>query len=270
MSTMKWLIIVCIVLASSVLADQAKSAGGKDGETNNATETASQTGGKTKPPQVSAVRAPPDKSAPEQNGQSQTNGATKDSPEWENFLNAIATAVIALFTIALFVGVVVQIRTSRNIERAWVVVDIKHEGRELTNTTIIGDILGESTSIPLRCISLNGGRSPAWVIEKRIAFEIFENADAVPRTSPIKRTRVFDDIPHAVYTQEHSVRANMPIAQGRLTETNIGVIYGVVRYRDIFNKIRGTTFGYKVLPAIDTLSLRLEPLKNRPKYNKNT
>jgi hypothetical protein len=191
-------------------------------------------------------------------------------PQWANSVNAWSTLIVAVFTALLFIGVVVQIRTSRAIERAWVVVEIKHEDRELTTTTVIGDVIDETTSIPLTCISLNGGRTPAWVIEKRIGFEIFENAEAVPKTPPLERAGVFDDIPHAVYAKEHSVKADMPVAQGRLNETNVGVIYGAIRYRDIFNKIRTTTFGYRVLPVTGKLSLRLEPLKHRPKYNMST
>lgn len=183
---------------------------------------------------------------------------------WVGLLQA-AVLACTIFVIYL------QITTMRAIERAWVVVDIKHEDMQLETKSIhIGDAVDETTSVPLTCISFNGGKSPAWVIEKRIRFEIFENAEAIPRTPPLKLTSVFDDIPHTVYTREHSAKADMPIAQGRLKDGKVGVIYGAVRYRDIFNKIRTTTFGYKVLPVADRFSLRLERLKNRPKYNENT
>jgi hypothetical protein len=42
------------------------------------------------------------------------------SHDWIDYINACSTAVIAAFTILLFVGVVWQIRTSKAIERAWV------------------------------------------------------------------------------------------------------------------------------------------------------
>jgi hypothetical protein len=267
---MRRTLVLVLVLAIPLSTSQAQPTRDKNEDSNHASQATRQTKKELAdsfPVTVySAVDTPP----PNDPSQTIAGNGSGDPHGWPEYVNACSTLVIAVFTIALFIGVLVQIWTSRAIERAWVVVDIRHEDSQLETTTKIGDVVDETTSVPLTCISLNGGKSPAWVIEKRIRFEIFENPEAIPKTPPLERTTVFDDVPHTVYTREHSVKADMPVAQGRLNERNVGVLYGVVSYRDIFNNIRRTTFGYKVLPVADRLSLRLERLKNRPKYNENT
>jgi len=44
----------------------------------------------------------------------------------------------------------------------------------------------------------------------------------------------------------------------------MSVIYGFVKYRDIFKKQRTTTFGYRITNGV------LKRLENYPKYNENT
>ena len=43
---------------------------------------------------------------------------------WVEYVNASSTMVIAAFTVALFFAVFGQLRTSRNSERAWVLIEI--------------------------------------------------------------------------------------------------------------------------------------------------
>ncbi len=44
----------------------------------------------------------------------------------------------------------------------------------------------------------------------------------------------------------------------------MSVIYGFVRYRDIFKKLHVTTFGYGIIHG------QLKRLENYPEYNQNT
>ncbi len=46
----------------------------------------------------------------------------------------------------------------------------------------------------------------------------------------------------------------------------LAVIYGIVKYWDIYDKARTTTFGYRMLPGTDT---RFTRLINYPKYNES-
>lgn len=43
------------------------------------------------------------------------------------------------------------------------------------------------------------------------------------------------------------------------------VVYGIVKYRDIFDELRETTFGYKITPGRE-----LVPLEGKHEYNKYT
>jgi len=56
----------------------------------------------------------------EQKGQVQTVDHTNHPHDWIDRLNAFSTLVIAVFTILLFVGLIFQVRATRQIERAWV------------------------------------------------------------------------------------------------------------------------------------------------------
>jgi len=51
---------------------------------------------------------------------------------------------------------------------------------------------------------------------------------------------------------------------GRQEHGKLTVVYGVVKYRDIFDKRRETTFAYRILNG------ELRRLEGYPEYNKNT
>ncbi len=70
-----------------------------------------------------AYQAPP--AGNENKGQNQTHDSAKPTHDAIDYVNASSTAVIAVFTFLLFIGVMHQIRTSKAIERAWVMVEIQ-------------------------------------------------------------------------------------------------------------------------------------------------
>jgi hypothetical protein len=57
----------------------------------------------------------------------------------------------------------------------------------------------------------------------------------------------------------------MPFFDGRESNLTMTVVYGVVKYRDIFGEDRTTNFGFKVVGG-DTL----KRLTDCPKYNEYT
>jgi len=102
------------------------------------------------------------------------------SHDWIDYINACSTAVIAAFTILLFVGVVWQIRTSKAIERAWVMADVESDSEKWRDRKLHvlegSGTSGDSTAIYAVLVCINAGKSPAWIVETRAKFEIVKNA----------------------------------------------------------------------------------------------
>ena len=204
------------------------------------------------------------------------NSKTEERPakahDRVDYINASSTAVIAVFTILLFVGVILQVRTSRAIERAWVMAEVEHDPDKWSDKkphVLEGSgTSGNSTAIYAVLTCRNAGRTPAWIEETVAKFELVTELPEEP------------DLGGAEYVQTTTIPLGMgdgdafphtqripwvPIAEGHQTLGQLAVIYGRVTYRDIFNKKRITTFGYKIRPHG-----RLERLEGRPKYNHNT
>ena len=156
-----------------------------------------------------------------------------------------------------------------NSERAWVFADIEptigHHGRFVNTET------GE-TSIYARLNCRNVGRTPAWIFEVRMRF-MFVRADEIPAMPPLKEAEPIWAGTHPMAPKDE------PFSTGDNTLTAKGVqgidsvtgeralVYGVVYYRDIYEKVRSTTFGYRLMPGTDT---RFTRLINYPKYNEGT
>src|SRR6266478_3547072 len=117
-------IFLLLVFAVSLGAYQTKPPGRKDGSGDHAAKPQNKAdnnfNNSTEVPTQQTANHPPSTSPNE----AIAGSTSDDPPEWVNFLNAISTAVIAVFTVGLFLGVIKQITTSRNIERAWVMVEI--------------------------------------------------------------------------------------------------------------------------------------------------
>jgi hypothetical protein len=110
-----------LVFATSLFAYQAKLTGGKNGGGDNAAKRGNQTHDELDY-LPSPVRKTFDSEPPKKPNESIATDSPDDPPKWINGLNAVSTAVIAVFTVLLFVAVAWQIRTSKQSERAWVAV----------------------------------------------------------------------------------------------------------------------------------------------------
>ena len=135
--------------------------------------------------------------------------------DWIDYINAYSTAVIALFTILLFIGVVWQIRTSRAIERAWILAEVQWtdgKGRVLEGHSWEGTHSG----VYVRLLCKNEGNSPAWIEEKRMKFQIFS---VLPARPPLESADIiqFGREPLGIgKTDEPVTRQDaMPIAEGK-------------------------------------------------------
>ena len=151
-------------------------------------------------------------------------------------------------------------------ERAWIFADLLPT---LGSARFIGD--GE-TNIYARINCRNVGRSPAWIIEIRARFT-FVQAGTLP-LEPI-----LEDA-EQVWAGTHPIGPNEEaFSTGDYTFTAQGiqgidsvtgewaVVYGVAKYRDIYQTIRQTTFGYRLMPGTD---VRFTRLINYPKYNEGS
>jgi len=208
-------------------------------------------------------------------GQSATQ-TTAQEPTHDgiDYINACSTAVIAVFTILLFVGAFRQIRTSKTIERAWIMAELQWDKDKWADakahvlhgrSSVMGNV-STSTAVYIQLVCKNEGNSPAWIEEKRMKFAIFS---VLPDKPPLESADIIQVGPEPLgigKTDEPVTRQDaMPIAEGQAEDRQLSVIYGIVRYRDIFGKRRSTTFGYHI-----TSSLELKRLEGYPAYNENT
>jgi len=162
-----------------------------------------------------------------------------------------------------------QVSTSRHIERAWVMADLEHDSQKWADRKVHvlqgSGTSGDSTGFYAVLICRNEGRSPAWLGERRARFEI---VSGLPPKPNLELTELIEASPTPLGTGQalpHTERLSFPItAQGHEELGRMNVIYGVVKYRDIFGKNRKTTFGYRLTP--DRRFVRLEYAE----YNKHT
>lgn len=157
-----------------------------------------------------------------------------------------------------------------NSERAWIMVDIEHHNDKWADRKV--HMLegsgwgGNTTSFFGVLVCRNEGKSPAWVDEKRAKFEI---VDSLPDTPRLESTEIIQVGPEPIGIGEalpREVRSPwIPEAIGHQELGKISVVYGVVRYRDIFDRRHETVFGYRITPSGEFVRI-----ENRPEYNKNT
>jgi hypothetical protein len=108
----------------------------------------------------------------------------------------------------------------------------------------------------------NQGKSPAWITEKRAAFQIVKE---LPREPDMSSTEIIQHEPEPMGTGAASTYKWSTECEGRHGPHSLTVLYGVVKYRDIFAKERETRFGYFL-----TVDRVWERLAKYPRYNMNT
>ena len=104
------------------------------------------------------------------------------------------------------------------------------------------------------------------ITEKR-ANLIIVPKNTLPKNPDLNATRVFDSRAEPLAAGKESQRKKDEYfsAPGYQSLDEWMVLYGVVRYRDVFGRERQTTFGYEV-----TIGDQIERLSGYPKYNENT
>jgi hypothetical protein len=179
-------------------------------------------------------------------------------------------ALILLLTVAV---IHIQVITTRNTERAWVMAQIdgdRKQWRDGKVHIVLGSGTGgDSTGTWIVLSCHNEGKSPGWIYEKKVKFEVFSSVNPKPD---------FNSLPTVFKGREpigigQSAIPNitelprLEIAEGHAKPGDKMVIYGMVKYRDIFKKKRKVTFGYQIVESAD--GYILERLSEAP-YNNNT
>lgn len=141
-------------------------------------------------------------------------------------------------------------------ERAWVMVDV-----ELYS--IRGDGLKyETTKVDMRLTYTNVGKTPAWITEKSIRFAL---VDTTPDPPDFDSITPFQSRPQWLQTS-YSEERDLEHEGYQLQHAgNLRIIYGRIKYRDIFGKERMTTFGYDI-----DLNDEAKRIGEPAAYNENT
>ncbi|MGA2606665.1 MAG: hypothetical protein ABSH01_04310 [Terriglobia bacterium] len=162
-----------------------------------------------------------------------------------------------------------QMSTARNAQRAWVMVEIEHNAKKWADGEV--HVLegsgtgGDTTTFYAVLVCRNEGSSPGWIDEKRVKFEI---VSSLPPRPNLECAQFVQAGPIPIGTGQALPPTDIlpfePVAMGRQEHGKLTVVYGVVKYRDIFDKRRETTFAYRILNG------ELRRLEGYPEYNKNT
>ncbi|HZC21838.1 MAG TPA: hypothetical protein VE866_00750, partial [Candidatus Binatia bacterium] len=132
-----------------------------------------------------------------------------------------------------------------NAERAWIIAELRCKPG--TSVFFGTNSDGETTAImdaELWCY--NSGKSPAWITE-RLARLIVVAPEDIPTTPPeLSLKDIVDNRVEPVGPKSESKFTWNPTGTGRQTIEKLAVIYGVVRYRDIFEQNRETWFAYRM------------------------
>ena len=149
-------------------------------------------------------------------------------------------------------------------ERAWVMAEVEAFAA-LGGAVVHGDSVSEpsSSQVRFRLKCQNAGKTVAWIDEKLGCFQIVKELPKRPDSSLLE---MLDAEPEWVASMSESKR---PIdkrleAKGREGLGDISVVWGVIKYRDVFGP-HTTTFGFLL-----NQNNVFECLPGYPKYNEIT
>jgi hypothetical protein len=187
-------------------------------------------------------------------------------------LIALITAVYAIVSYFTFLAIkrqAVSAEAELAAQSPWIMVNIEHtpgmHGRFLGASRQGNEPEVQHTNFIFRFDCINHGRTPALITEKR-ANLIIVPKNRLPKTPDLRGTRVFDDRVEPLAAGKESLRKKDEYfsVTGYQGLDEWVVLYGVVKYRDVFGRDRQTTFGYEV-----TIGDKIERLSGYPQYNEN-
>jgi len=181
-------------------------------------------------------------------GTDETDGTKAEKPKHDliDQINSLSTAVIAAFTVLMFVVMRRQDRAMKIAERAWVVSDIG----SLEPTM-------QSDKVQVVCKMRNNGRTPAWITAMGSCGKLVKSKDELPEHPPFTDAGPFTE-KGSVLSPNAFTETGIPItAQQLQTIVRSDVILyfiGYVKYRDAFNQNHETRYCYQLKPSHDLTS----------------
>jgi hypothetical protein len=121
---------------------------------------------------------------PDHESKSEAN-QSNHAHDWIDNLNAFSTLIIAVFTILLFVGVVFQVSTSRDTERAWIIANLIEMAPPVGFVPASGNNLETHTAgcnqrnVFSRSFK-NTGNTPARLVEAALLYRKVSRLEDVP------------------------------------------------------------------------------------------
>jgi len=246
-------IAVAVLLTIMQSAPQQPAARNHDKQTYNANSSQADAGDKIQPPIV--LQKPIHAQPTESTSTGKEGDSTQNAHDWIDWLNAFSTCVIALFTIVLAVGVIVQIRTARDSERAWVIVSPTVSAPPIGYIPDPGDrksyVGRELRNVFLSSVK-NTGNTPARIIEfvtKYKQVSRLQDIPAQPDYGPRQQSSdevllVKDDSAGGAAFLEPNVIVTWTERTKIERQESFLYAYGVVGYVDAFQRKHETRFGY--------------------------
>ncbi len=187
-----------------------------------------------------------------------------------DYVNAASTVVIAFFTVVTGVVVWRQLRASKDIERAWVMLSIgndefnelflvenqhKTEGEEVSVTT---------TALLQLGLKNEGGNGPVWVQRFQARLVLVDSEKDLPEKPKLSKEDDQKPLP-GPFADTATIRFRATANRSQVSK-NLLIIYGKLTYLDKFKEERFSTFGYVILDDHGNFAR----LKAHPEYNQNT
>jgi hypothetical protein len=156
-------------------------------------------------------------------------------------------------------------------ERAWVMADLRCSTAshflhgDHTENGVAAQTL-DITGLELTCV--NDGNSPAWITEKAIRLVVMKPGENLPTNPTLTSKDIVQDHVEPLGPGRETKKVLDLRGEGRHSLNTATLIYGVVRYRDIFKEERETWFCYQMTGYKTNYLLARIP--GSPEYNRNT
>jgi hypothetical protein len=182
----------------------------------------------------------------EETHQPQTQKAAEKSHDWMDRLNACSTLIIAIFTILLFFGLLRQISTNRDTERAWVLANGAGNPRTpLYDPQQPGHTPGINYLIEI------AGNSPARIVRERFRCRIIPVIQGVLQLESVptytSKRGMFNGSTMRAPGDKYYISVFLesgPLTANEFRDLQSGntalCVYGCIDYRDVFNRQRMT------------------------------
>jgi hypothetical protein len=162
--------------------------------------------------------------------------------DWIDKINALSTCVIAVFTALLFWAVLRQIRTSRAIERAWIVmnVDWSRTGAvpRIQRVHIKQASPSDRIMVALSLTCRNSGRSIARIHRVWAKALLLKGA---PKRTPDKSSLSDHGTIQPIAPNDSATRSLQVSCDGVQAEDEHIYVYVALEYGDVFERVRETS-----------------------------